>query len=111
MNKTLPRLAALVTGLTVAFSSAYVLADGDPLQAYTNKVVAFINELTAAALVLLPLVSGLAIVAVAVFRALAKAGGASNLHDHDDRIRQIIGFLVIGESALAMVAIVSYFFK
>lgn len=107
----LKRLNALVIALTVALFPTIALADHNPLHEYQAKVVTFINELTVAGLVILPILIGLAIVAVVVWRAVDKAGGGKDLHQHDDRIKSLIGYLVVGESATALVAIVTYFFK
>lgn len=107
----LKRLGAWISGLLALLVPAVALAAHNPLHAYQERLATFINEVTVAGLFILPLVGGLAIVAVAVSRAVAKASSHGNLHDHDDRIKSIIGYLIIGESALALVAIISYFFK
>lgn len=104
------RLGAWIAALCALSVPRIALAAHNPLHAYQERLATFIHELTVAGLVLLPLVGGLAIVAVAISRALAKATNTGNLHDHDDRIKSIVGYLVIGESALALVAIITYFF-
>lgn len=106
------RLSAWILALTLAVVPGIALADHNPLHSYQTRVAGFINEVTLAGLFILPLVAGLAIVWVAVGRSIAKAGsGGGSLHEHDDRIKTILGYLIIGESATFFVAIVSYFFK
>jgi len=106
------RLSVWITALIVSMVPGVAVADHNPLHSYQATVAGFINEVTVAGLFLLPMVAGLAIVWVAVARAIAKAGsGGGALNEHDDRIKSILGYLIIGESATALVAIVSFFFK
>jgi hypothetical protein len=105
------RINAMMIALSLLLTPALARAEDNPLIAYRQKVAQFINELTTTGLFILPLAAGLAIVVVAVLRAIEKGTGGKNLNDHDDRIKSILGYLVVGESAVAFVAIVSFFFK